>query len=141
MNKRNISRKRKNRYQNAHINQNSRLTWSTINEICGRKKTNTGQIKARNTEEPIKLWKDHFVNLLGQPIFIENKSIVKGFDGLPIKADDFSIIELNDAIKSMKNNAAGLDEIPAEVWKTGCLDDQLLIISKKNMMEMLQTYG
>ena len=58
--------------------------------------------------------------------------IVKVFDELPIKTDDFSITEVNDAIKSMKyNKAVGLDEIPAEVWKTGCLVDQLLIVSNK----------
>ena len=57
--------------QDAHINQKSRLAWSTINEISGRKKTNRGQIKAESPEERVKLWKDHFVNLLGQPPVID----------------------------------------------------------------------
>ena len=118
--------------QDAHINQKSRLAWSTINEISGRKKTNRGQIKAESPEERVKLWKDHFVNLLGQTPVIDVKPTNKVIDELPIKTEDFTLDELSKAIKSLKNNkAAGLDEIPAEVWKIGCLDDQLLTVCNK----------
>ena len=46
--------------------------------------------------------------------------------------NDFTENELLKAIQSLKNNkAAGLDGIPAEVWKTFCLNKELLQICNK----------
>ena len=47
--------------------QKSKIVWKTVNEFTGRKETNNGRIKTKSTEEHIKKWKDHFLNLLGQP--------------------------------------------------------------------------
>ena len=118
--------------ENAHINQKSRLAWSTINEISGRKKTPSSQIKAKSNEERVKLWKEHFQKLLGQPPVIDDQTIEKLFDTLPINTGDFTLDELRSAIKSLQNNkATGLDGIPGEVWKIGCLDQQLLLVCNK----------
>ena len=118
--------------ENAHANRKSRMAWSIINEISGRKKTNTGRIKASSPEERIKLWRDHFANLLGLPPVIDDRPIIKIFDTLPIETGDFTMLELNTAIKPLQNNkASGLDGIPAEVWKTKCLNEELLTICNK----------
>ena len=47
-------------------NKQSRVVWETANEISGRKVTNRGKLKADNPAERVKLWEDHFVNLLGR---------------------------------------------------------------------------
>ena len=48
-------------------------------------------------------------------------------DELDIKLDPFTQEELDSVLRNIKNRkAAGLDEIPPEVWKTRELDDILL---------------
>ena len=118
--------------ENAHANQKSRLVWATVNEISGRKKTNTGQIKAKSPEERVNLWKQHFQNLLGQAPVIDDVPVMKVFDKLPIETGEFTMDELKHSIKDLKSNkASGLDEIPPEVWKTECFDQELLELCNK----------
>ena len=45
----------------------SRIAWQTINEVSRRKNTAKAKLKAANQQERIKLWKQHFENLLGNP--------------------------------------------------------------------------
>ena len=45
----------------------SRIAWQTINEVSRRKNTAKARLKAANQQERIKLWKQHFENLLGNP--------------------------------------------------------------------------
>ena len=45
----------------------SRIAWQTINEVSRRKSTAKAKLKATNQQEQIKLWKQHFENLLGNP--------------------------------------------------------------------------
>ena len=45
----------------------SRIAWQTINEVSRRKSTVKAKLKAANQQERIKLWKQHFENLLGNP--------------------------------------------------------------------------
>ena len=45
----------------------SRIAWQTINEVSRRKNTAKAKLKAANRQESIKLWKQHFENLLGNP--------------------------------------------------------------------------
>ncbi len=53
----------------------SRIAWQTINEVSGRKSTAKAKLKAANQQERIKLWKQHFENLLANPpqFFIEEQ--------------------------------------------------------------------
>ena len=75
---------------------------------------------------------EHFQNLLGQPLVIDDKPIKKVFDILPIDTNDFIKSELQEAIETTQNNkATGLDGIPAEVWKLDCLKDKLLEVCNK----------
>ena len=98
----------------------SRIAWQTINDVSRRKSTTKAKLKATNQQERIKLWKQHFENLLGNPLKVTNEPITRIISKqLDIKLGPFTQEELNSVLRKIKNRkAAGLDEIPPEVWKT-----------------------
>ena len=106
----------------------SRIAWQTINEVSRRKNTAKAKLKAANQQETIKLWKQHFENLLGNSPKITHEPITRIIcKQLDIKLGPFTQEELDSVLRKIKNRkAAGLDEIPAEVWKTRQFDDILL---------------
>ena len=105
----------------------SRIAWQTINEVSRRKNTAKAKLKAANQQERIKLWKQHFENLLGNPPKITHEPITRIISKqLDIKLGPFTQ-ELDSVLRKIKNRkAAGLDEFPPEVWKTRQFDDILL---------------
>ena len=119
----------------AADHQKSKIVWETVNEFTGRKGTNKGRIKAKSPDERIKNWKNHFLNLLGQPPVIrskETKTVLQRT--MPINTDTFTMEELNKCIKNFKNNKeSGLDNIPIEVCKTGPLNMQLLGVCNRTL--------
>ena len=106
----------------------SRIVWQTINEVSRRKSTAKAKLKAVNQQERIKLWKQHFKNLLGNPPKVTHEPITRFISKqLDIKLGPFTQEELDSVLRKIKNRkAAGLDEIPPEVWKTRQFDDILL---------------
>ena len=70
----------------------------------------------------------NFENLLGNPPKITHTPITKIISKqLDIKLGPFTQEELDSVLRKIKNRkAAGLDEIPPEVWKTRQFDDILL---------------
>ena len=106
----------------------SRIAWQTINEVSRRKNTAKAKLKAANQQERIKLWKQHFENLLGNPPKITHEPITRIISKqLDIKLCPFTREELDSVLRKIKNRkAAGLDEIPLEIWKTRQFDDILL---------------
>ena len=106
----------------------SRIAWQTINEVSRRKNTAKAKLKAANQQERIKLWKQHFENLLGNPPKITHEPITRIISKqLDIKLGPFTQEELDSVLRKIKNRkAAGLDEILPEVWKTRQFDDILL---------------
>ena len=51
---------------------------------------------------------------------------------LHIEKNDFTMKELQIVIKNLKNNkASGIDNIHAEVWKSGICNEQLLYICNR----------
>ena len=105
----------------------SRIAWQTINEVSRRKSTTKAKLKAANQKERIKLWKQHFENLLGNPPKVTLEPIIRIISKqLDIKLGPFTQDELDSVLKKDKNRkTAGLDEIPPEVWKTRQFDDIL----------------
>ena len=93
-----------------------------------KKSTTKVKLKATNHQERIKLWKQHFENILGKPPKVTHKSITRIISKqLDIKQGLFAQEELDSVLKKIKNKkAAGLDEISPEVWKTTQFDDILL---------------
>ena len=106
----------------------SGIAWQTINEVSRRKSTAKAKLKAANQQERIKLWKQHFENLLGNPPKVAREPITRIISKqLDIKLGPFTLEELDSVPRKTKNRkAAGLDEIPPEVWKTRQFDDILL---------------
>ena len=106
----------------------SRIAWQTINEVSRRKSTAKANLKAANQQERIKLWKRHFENLLGNPPKVTHEPITRIISKqLDIKLGLFTQEELDLVLRKIKNwKAAGLDEIPPEVWKTRQFDDIML---------------
>ena len=121
--------------ETAAEHRKSNIVWGIVNEVSGRKGTDSGKIKAKNPQERIQKWKDHFQNLLGQSPEAKPAEIKTVFrDVLPINTDDFTLEELKKCIRSFKNNkASGLDNIPIEVWKTEALDNQLLEVCNRTL--------
>ena len=106
----------------------SRIAWQTINEVSRRKSTAKAKLKAANQQERIKLWKQHFENLLGNLPKVTHEPITSIISKqLNIKLGPFTQEELDSVLRKIKNRkAAGLDEIPPEVWKTRQFNDILL---------------
>ena len=109
-------------------NRQSRRAWQTKNQVSRRKSTAKAKLKATIEQERIKLWKQHFENLLGNPPKVTHEPITRIFSKqLDIKLGTFIQEELDSVLRKIKNRkAAGLDEIPPEVWKTRQFDDILL---------------
>ena len=106
----------------------SRIVWQTINEVSRRKSSAKAKLKATNQQERIKLWKQHFKNLLGNPPKVTHEPITRIISKqLDIKLGLFTQEELDSVLRKIKNRkAAGLDKIPPEVWKTRQFNNILL---------------
>ena len=113
---------------NSANNMQSAMAWKTINEISGRKGSSKAKLKAKDQSDRLKKWKEHFENLLGNIPKIDDQPIQQIIDHeLNIKKGDFSMDELEKALlKVSYGKACGLDNIPAEVWKTGDFNQELL---------------
>ena len=71
------------------------------------------------------MWKEHFKNLLEKSSKVTDKPIMKIIKSqLDTKLGQFTQEELDVVLTKIKNKkAAGLDEIPPEVWKTRKFND------------------
>ena len=70
----------------------------------------------------------HFQNLLGSALVITDKPVETIIDhDLDITQGNFTMDELIPVLEKLKTHkATGLDDIPAETWKTGAFNDILL---------------
>ena len=81
----------------------SRIAWQTINEVSRRKSTAKGKLKAASQQERVKLWEQHFKNLLGSPPKITDEPITRIISKqLDIKLGPFTKEELNSVLKKLK---------------------------------------
>ena len=114
--------------RNSVEDRQSRIAWQTINEVSRRNSTTKAKLKATNQQERIKPWKQHFPNLLGNTPKVTHEPIKKIISKqLDIKLGPFTTGELDSILRKIKSRkAAGLDEIPPEVWKTRQFDNILL---------------
>ena len=78
----------------------SRIAWQTINEVSRRKNTAKAKLKAANQQERIKLWKQHFENLLGNPPKITHEPITRIISKqLDMKLGPFTQEELDSVLR------------------------------------------
>ena len=63
--------------RNSVEDRQSRIAEQTINEVSRRKSTAKAKLKAANQQERIKVWKQHFENLLGNPPKVTHEAITR----------------------------------------------------------------
>ena len=81
----------------------SRIAWQSINEVSRRKSTVKAKLKAVNQQERIKLWKQHFKNLLGNPPKVTHEPITRIITKqLDIKLGPFTQEELDSVLRKLK---------------------------------------
>ena len=99
-----------------------------MDEVSRRNSTATAKLKTTNQQKRIKLWKQHFQNLLGNPPKVTHEPVTRVISKqLDIKLGPFTLEELNSVFRKIKNiKAAGFDEIPPEVWKNRKFSGMLL---------------
>ena len=86
------------------------------NEVSRRKSTAKAKMKATNQHVRIKLWKQHFKNLRGNPPKVTHEPNTRIIRQLDIKIGPFTLEEIDSVIRNIKNRkAVELDEIPPEV--------------------------
>ena len=87
----------------ARRNNNHRVSWQLINEICGRRTTRKGQLKGKAQQERIRNWYNHFQTLLGNPpdIVNEDEEIPTILDNLGIEEGAFTQEEYQRAKKAI----------------------------------------
>ena len=117
-----------NKIRDSVEDRQSRIAWQTVNKVSRRKCTAKAKLKATSQEERIQLWKQHFENLLRNPPKVTHETITRIISKqLDIKLGQVTPEELDSVLRKIKNRkAAGLDEMPLEVWKTREFDDILL---------------
>ena len=115
--------------EQAHASSRHGEAWKLINDISGRNCAQSSKLKADSPEERVKLWYNHFSNLLGSPpkISEEDTPIHTVFDALDISEEPFSGEEFLQAKKAIRcGKACGDDGITPEFLKYGGLDDLVL---------------
>ena len=77
----------------------SRIAWQTINEISRRKSTAKAKLKAASQQERVKLWEQHFKNLLRNPPKITDEPITRIINKqLDMKLGPFTKEELDSVL-------------------------------------------
>ena len=85
----------------------SRIAWQTINEVSRGKSAAKAKLKAASQQERVKLWEQHFENLLGNPPKITNEPITRIFcKQLDIKLSPFTKEELDLVLREIENRKA-----------------------------------
>ena len=113
----------------THANRQAAAAWKPVNEVCKRKSTNKSKLKASDQNERLQLWEQHFKNLLGKPPRLVESPVNRAINNeLNVKKGMFTMKELTTVLNALPNGkACGLDNIPAEVWKTGAFNEELLV--------------
>ena len=115
----------------------SRIAWQTINEVSGRKSTAKAKLKAANQQERIKLWKQHFENLLANPPNVTQEPITRIISKqLDIKLGPFTKEESTRFLEKLKKEKLqGLTRFPQKCGRrdnstTYCSDTATQSITK-----------
>ena len=130
--------KRLQEVENASLNQQHNMSWKLINDISGRKRTRSENLKGKTKEERLKGWYTHFKDLLGNPPVVndEDEEIPQIFEDLPITCDTFDQEEYQKAKKSIKEGKSfGEVGIPPELLTKCKIDDITLEFCNKALLE------
>ena len=107
----------------------SKLAWTAINKLTGRKSRSSGIITAVDSADRLSKWHDHFKNLLSPetPPVRSNLNLPKAFNGLPFRTGPITSEELQSGLTSLScDKACGEDELVNEVLRKEELSTILL---------------
>ena len=109
-----------NKIRNSVEEKQSCIAQQIINDVSKRQSTTRFGLKSASQEERIHMWKENFKNLIGKSSKVTDKPITKIINKqLDIHLERFIQEVFDVVLRKIKNRkAAGLDEIPSEVWKT-----------------------
>ena len=95
----------------------SRIACQMINEVSRRRSTAKAKLKATNQQERIKLWKQHFENLLGNPPKVTHEPITRIISKqLDIKQGPFTQEELDSVLRKIKNRDSPRSMEDQTIW-------------------------
>ena len=101
------------KYWDSLEDRQSRIAWQPINKMSGRKSTGKAKLKATNQQESIKLWKQHFENLLGNQPKVTHEPITRIISKqLDIKLGPFTHEKLDSVLRKIKNRKAVVTRFP-----------------------------
>ena len=112
--------------------------WRVINEVTGRRTSKEGQVAGASPEERLNTWFTYFQKLLGASPCVENsdEEVPTVFPNLGIEDGPFTKVEYEKAKSSLKQGkSAGPDNITPEVFKSCDLDDIVIRVCNKVLME------
>ena len=112
--------------------------WKVINSMTGRKKSKEGLVKGETPDQRKDVWFNHFSKLLGAAPDVDDpdEEIPAIFEGLDIPDGPFTTAEYRTVKTSLeRGKGAGPDEIPPEVFKYCEVDDIVLELCNRALMD------
>jgi hypothetical protein len=111
--------------------QKYKASWNLINVVGKRKIRSTGIISAKDPEDRVKLWYNHFNTLLSPQSMTEEENInlppIPEFADVTFNTEPITAEELRNALKGFKSGkACGKDGIPPEVLQLEVVQKILL---------------
>ena len=102
--------------------------WKVIDRMTGRKSRQACSIAADSQQERLRLWRDHFMQLLTSKPPDVALSVLQVHEGtLPIDEGPFSLDEIATAASQLKTGkACGMDSVPPELLKLTGIHEILL---------------
>ena len=127
--------------ENSVEDRQSRIAWQAVNEVSRRKSASGEKLNVACQEEILMKWKEHFKNLIRNPLEISYKPIQKIVNSQQdIKLGQLMEEELAGVLKKKMKTKKPKFGRQAEVWKTRKFDDILLWLCKDEQ-DMQSTSG
>ena len=127
-----------NKIRDSVEDRQSRIPWQTVNKLSRRKSTAKAKLKVTSQQAEIQLCKQHFENLLRNPLKVIHYPITRIISKqLDIELEQFMQKELNSVLRKIKNRKApGLDEIPPRNMEDQAYCSDTVIPYKKHNRQM-----
>ena len=121
---------------------NSKAAYQLLNSLTGRNARKSSKIKGDTGDIRLEKFREHFKNVLTAPpnTGTESRNIADDINDInntvlfpsdpPVFRDgEFNLVEVQAVLKTLENGrAAGIDEIPPEVFKVAGIDEVILPI-------------
>ena len=124
------------------LGNNSKAAYQLLNSLTGRNARKSSKINGENGDIRLEKFREHFQNVLtstpitgaeprniADDISVINNVVLFPTDPPTFRDGEFNMVELQAVLKTLENGrAAGIDEIPPEVFKVAGIDEVILPI-------------